>query len=70
LATEIMIATSSIRNLIREQQIEQIPTMMQTGSQYGMNTMDKCLKELIQKGLITLDIAMSKVKNKEEFRQL
>jgi twitching motility protein PilT len=70
LATEIMVATSSIRNLIREQQIEQIPTMMQTGSQYGMNTMDKCLKDLIQKGLITLDIAMSKVKNKEEFRQL
>jgi twitching motility protein PilT len=70
LATEIMVATSSIRNLIREQQIEQIPTMMQTGLQYGMNTMDKCLKDLIQKGLITLDIAMSKVKNKEEFKQL
>ena len=70
LATEIMIATSSIRNLIREQQIEQIPTMMQTGLQYGMNTMDSCLKELTQKGLITLDAAMSKVKNREEFKQL
>ncbi|PIQ90504.1 MAG: type IV pili twitching motility protein PilT [Candidatus Omnitrophica bacterium CG11_big_fil_rev_8_21_14_0_20_41_12] len=70
LATEIMVATSSIRNLIREQQIEQIPTMMQTGLQYGMNTMDSCLKDLMQKGLITLDTAMSKVKNKEEFKQL
>ncbi len=70
LATEIMIATSSIRNLIREQQIEQIPTMMQTGLQYGMNTMDGCLKELTKKGLITLDAAMSKVKNREEFKQL
>jgi twitching motility protein PilT len=70
LATEVMVATSSIRNLIREQQIEQIPTMMQTGMQYGMNTMDSCLKDLMQKGLITLDVAMSKVKNREEFKQL
>jgi len=70
LATEVMVATSSIRNLIREQQIEQIPTMMQTGLQYGMNTMDSCLKDLTYKGLITLDVAMSKVKNREEFKQL
>jgi len=70
LATEIMVATPSIRNLIREQQIEQIPTAMQTGLQYGMNTMDSCLKSLMQKGLITLDVAMSKIKNKEEFKQL
>ena len=70
LATEIMMATPGIRNLIREQQIEQIPTLMQTGSQYGMHTMDKSLKELAQKGLISLDVAMSKVKNREEFKQL
>jgi twitching motility protein PilT len=65
-----MTATASIRNLIREQQIEQIPTAMQTGMQYGMNTMDSCLKGLMQKGLITLDVALSKIKNKEEFKQL
>ena len=70
LATEIMVATPSIRNLIREQQIEQIPTAMQTGMQYGMNTMDSCLKTLMQKGLVSLDAAMSKIKNKEEFKQL
>lgn len=70
LATEIMLGTSGIRNLIREQQIEQIPTLMQTGSQYGMKTMDKSLKELYQKGLITLDVAISRVKNPEEFKQL
>lgn len=70
LATEIMIATPGIRNLIREQQIEQIPTLMQTGSQYGMKTMDKSLKELFNQGLISLDTAISKVKNIEEFRQL
>ncbi len=70
LATEVMIGTAGVRNLIREQEIEQIPTLMQTGSQYGMKTMDKSLKELTHKGIITLDVAMSKVKNSEEFKQL
>ena len=70
LATEIMVGTSGIRNLIREQEIEQIPTLMQTGAQYGMKTMDKSLKELFHQGFITLDMAMSKVKNIEEFKQL
>lgn len=70
LVTEVMIATPGIRNLIREQEIEQIPTLMQTGSQYGMKTMDKSLKELFHQGFITLDMAMSKVKNIEEFKQL
>ncbi|MDP3732651.1 MAG: type IV pilus twitching motility protein PilT [Candidatus Omnitrophota bacterium] len=70
LATEIMLGTSGIRNLIREQEVEQIPTLMQTGSQYGMRTMDKSLKELYQKGMISLDVALSRVKNPEEFKQL
>ncbi len=70
LATEVMIATPGIRNLIREQEIEQIPTLLQTGSQHGMKTMDKCLKELYQKQLITLDTAMSKLKDTEEFQRL
>jgi len=70
LATEIMVATSGIRNLIREQEIAQIPTLMQTGTQYGMKTMDKSLKELTQKGLISLDTALSKVRNPDEFKQL
>ncbi len=70
LACEIMIATSGIRNLIREQEIEQIPTIMQTGAQYGMKTMDKSLKELYQQGFITIDTALSKVKNPDEFNRL
>jgi len=70
LATEILMATPGVRNLIREQEIEQIPTLMQTGSQYGMKTMDKSLKELFNQGKITLDTALSKVKNTDEFKQL
>lgn len=70
LVTEIMIGTPGIRNLIREQEVEQIPTLMQTGSQFGMKTMDKSLKELFQQGKISLDSAMSKVKNPDEFKHL
>jgi twitching motility protein PilT len=70
LCTEVMVATPGIRNLIREQEIEQIPTLMQTGLQHGMHTMDKSLKELHQKGLISIDMAMSKVKSRDEFKQL
>lgn len=68
IATEIMVGTPGIRNLIREQEIEQIPTLMQTGAQFGMKTMDKSLRELLEAGLISLDTAMTKVKNPEEFK--
>jgi twitching motility protein PilT len=70
LATEVMVGTPAIRNLIREQEIEQIPTLMQTGSQYGMRTMDKSLKELFQAGVISADTALSKAKNPDEFKRL
>ena len=70
LATEILVATPGIRNLIREQEIEQIPTMIQTGSQFGMKTMDKSLKELYQAGIISHEVAKNKSKNPEDFRNL
>lgn len=69
-ATEVMIATPGIRNLIREQEIEQIPTLMQTGKQFGMKLMDTSLKELYQQGLITEEVALSKAKNPGEFKNL
>lgn len=70
LVTEVMIATPGIRNLIREKAIEQIPTAIQTGSAYGMHTMDKCLQKFFQEGIITQEEALMHVKNIEEFRQL
>jgi len=70
LSTEVMVVTPGIRNLIREQAIEQIPTAIQTGSSYGMNTMDKSLQKLYQEGTITYETALANVKNREEFRQL
>lgn len=70
LAVEIMTATAGVRNLIREQAIEQLPTVIQTGSQFGMKTMDRSLKELYQTGIITYEMALSKAKNPEEFKRL
>jgi twitching motility protein PilT len=69
-ATEIMIGTPAIRNLIREQEIEQMPTLIQTGHQYGMRTMDKSLKELYKAGVITYEIALAKAKHVDEFKNL
>jgi len=70
LATEIMVATSGIRNLIREHAIEQIPTAIQTGSAYGMQTMDKCLQRFYQDGAISYETALMNVNDIEEFKQL
>jgi twitching motility protein PilT len=51
-AVEIMIGIPSSRNLIREGKIAQITSIMQTGRQYGMQTMDHALKELFQQGIV------------------
>ncbi|HIE36437.1 MAG TPA: type IV pilus twitching motility protein PilT [Candidatus Omnitrophica bacterium] len=70
LATEIMVATLGIRNLIREGEIAQIPSLIQMGAQHGMHTMDKCLKVLYKKSIITKEVALGKVKNVMEFESL
>ncbi|NQT28368.1 MAG: type IV pili twitching motility protein PilT, partial [Candidatus Omnitrophica bacterium] len=70
LATEVMVSTPGIRNLIRENDIAQIPSLLQMGAQHGMNTMDKSLKMLYKKGIITKDAAISKVKSISEFESL
>ena len=67
---EIMIASSGIRNMIREQSVEQIRTAIQTGSQYGMKTMDKSLLEAYQKGTITYETALLHAHNAEDFKSL
>ncbi|MCF7873178.1 MAG: type IV pilus twitching motility protein PilT [Candidatus Omnitrophica bacterium] len=70
LATEVMVSTPGIRNLIRENDIAQIPSLIQMGGQHGMYTMDKCLKTFYKKGLITKEAALRKVKNLAEFNNL
>jgi len=70
LSTEVMVATPGIRNLIREGEVAQIPSLLQMGAQHGMHTMDKSLKALYKQGIISREVAISKVKNVMEFENL
>jgi len=62
-AHEIMIGTSAIRNLIREDKIAQMYSAIQTGQSVGMQTLDQCLKGLVQKGLVDRAEAAHKAKD-------
>jgi len=57
-AQEIMKNTNAIQNLIREGKTHQIESLIQTGSKYGMKTMDMCLAELCKKGTISKEDAI------------
>jgi len=66
-AHEIMIGTPAIRNLIREGKIAQMYSSIQTGQKDGMQTLDQCLQELLQKGVVTKEEARFRAQNKEQF---
>jgi twitching motility protein PilT len=54
-AFEIMLATPAIRNLIRENKIAQMPSIMQTSKAMGMMTMEAAVKELVARNLVTTE---------------
>ena len=62
-AHEIMLATPAIRNLIREGKVAQMYSAIQTGRQYGMQTLDQSLKSLLDQGLIEPATAFAKAVN-------
>jgi twitching motility protein PilT len=66
-AHEIMIGTPAIRNLIRENKIAQMYSVIQTSQALGMQTLDQCLTEMMRMRLITLDEARTYAANKEIF---
>lgn len=68
-ATEIMVANSAIRSLIREGKIHQIRSMIQTGAKYGMITMDASLRSLYQRGLVSFHEAYIRAIDQDEFRK-
>jgi twitching motility protein PilT len=59
-AHEIMLGIPAIRNLIREDKVPQMYSVIQTGQAHGMQTMDQCLQKLIAQGVITQQEAASK----------
>ena len=69
-AFETLVAIPSIRNSIRERKTHQISSVIQTGQQHGMLTLDQSLASLARSGVITVDEGLSKAKNRDEYRQL
>ncbi|MEX2394272.1 MAG: PilT/PilU family type 4a pilus ATPase [Actinomycetota bacterium] len=69
-ATEILMVTPAVRNLIREGKTHQLYSVMQAGAQYGMQTMDASLADAVQKGVVRFDEAKERCHNVEEFSRL
>lgn len=69
-AIEIMVATSAIRNLIREGKTYQIMSSIETGSQHGMQPMDKVLADLHKSGAISYEEAIMRAIDRDNFLRL
>ena len=66
-ATEVLIMTSAIKNLIRSKKTEQVYSYLESGAQLGMHTMDDSLLRLVKEGLIDVDQALGFAKNPARF---
>jgi len=66
-AHEIMIGTPAIRNLIRENKVAQMYSSIQTGQQFGMQTLDQCLQDLVRRNLVSSAEARVRAANKDLF---
>lgn len=69
-AVEIMLATSAVRNLIREGKTYQLVNVIQTGSQYGMQTLDQALLALYRNGIISRAEALARSVDVEELKEM
>ena len=66
-AHEIMLGTSAIKNLIRENKIAQMYSSIQTGQSIGMQTLDQCLTELVKRNVVSPAEARSRARSPENF---
>jgi twitching motility protein PilT len=69
-ASEVMIATPAIRNLIREGKVHQIYSSMQAGGRYGMRTMDQALSSLVMAGRISWELGLQRCHDPQELARL
>ena len=69
-AVEILIPDDATRNLIRQAKVEQIYSVMQTGGKKGMQTLEQALCEYVMRGVISLDVALSKTSRPEQLQGL
>jgi twitching motility protein PilT len=66
-AHEIMLGTSAIKNLIRENKIAQMYSSIQTGQNLGMQTLDQCLTDLVRRNVISPAEARARARFPENF---
>ncbi len=66
-AHEIMIGTPAIRNLIRENKVAQMYSAIQTGQNFGMQTLDQCLIDLVRRNVVSSNEARFRAANKDAF---
>jgi twitching motility protein PilT len=59
-ACEILLPDDAVRNLIRQGKVEQMYSVMQTGSNKGMQTLEQALVDLISRGIVSQDVAMAR----------
>jgi twitching motility protein PilT len=69
-ACEVLISTPAVRNLIREGKTHQLYTVMQTGNQYGMQTMNAALADHVRHGRITKELALRRTLVPDELERL
>lgn len=69
-AAEVMVTNSAVRNIIREGKSHQLDAVIQTGSDQGMQTMDRTLAGLVQSGTVTYDNAKASAVDLAEFERL
>lgn len=70
LALEVMLPNTAIRSLIREQKLQQIPSMIEIGASEGMMTMNQSLYRLMRRNVITSDMAFKRSADPEGLRRL
>ena len=63
---EILLPDDAVRNLIRQSKVEQIYSVMQTGTARGMLTMEQSLADLVIKGIAELDVALARSSRPDE----
>lgn len=70
LACEVLVATSAVRNVIRDGRLHTLKSTLEIGSEAGMQTMETCLKDMYMMGKITYEAALSRVNDIESFKKL
>jgi twitching motility protein PilT len=67
---EVLIPTMAVRNLIREEKVHQIYSTMQTGTEYGMQTMNQALFDLYQKQMVSYNEIFSRTLDPKELQRM